>query len=71
MTLLLQTRALTKRFEGVRALGPVDFAAQAGEIHGLIGPNGSGKTTFFNVVTGFLWPTSGTGLLGRARRHRC
>lgn len=59
MNALLQTRALLKRFDGVRALGPVDFSADAGEIHGLIGPNGSGKTTFFNVATGFLAPTSG------------
>jgi len=59
MSVLLQTRALAKHFGGVKALGPVDFEARAGEIHGLIGPNGSGKTTFFNVVTGFLAPDGG------------
>jgi branched-chain amino acid transport system ATP-binding protein len=59
MTKLLQTRELTRHFGGVRALGPVDFAIEPGEIVGLIGPNGSGKTTFFNVVTGFIRPTAG------------
>jgi ABC-type branched-subunit amino acid transport system ATPase component len=59
MTTLLRTSALVKQFSGNRALGPVDFRANAGEVVGLIGPNGSGKTTFFNVVTGFLKPTSG------------
>lgn len=59
MSVLLRTEGLAKHFGGVRALGPVDFCGNAGEIHGLIGPNGSGKTTFFNVVTGFLSPTGG------------
>ena len=59
MTTLLSTAGLVKQFSGNRALGPVDFRADAGEIVGLIGPNGSGKTTFFNVVTGFLKPTAG------------
>ena len=59
MNTLLSTSALVKQFSGDRALGPVDFHADSGEIVGLIGPNGSGKTTFFNVVTGFLKPTSG------------
>lgn len=59
MNTLLTTKQLSKHFGGVRALGPVDFSIGPGEIVGLIGPNGSGKTTFFNVVTGFLRPTSG------------
>jgi ABC-type branched-subunit amino acid transport system ATPase component len=59
MSVLLQTRGLAKHFGGVQALGPVDFEGRAGEIHGLIGPNGSGKTTFFHVVTGFLAPDGG------------
>jgi branched-chain amino acid transport system ATP-binding protein len=59
MNTLLKTQELTRHFGGVRALGPVSFEIGAGEIVGLIGPNGSGKTTFFNVVTGFLRPTAG------------
>ncbi|MBM3345269.1 MAG: ATP-binding cassette domain-containing protein [Betaproteobacteria bacterium] len=59
MSALLSTQALSKHFDGVRALGPVDFRVDPGEIVGIIGPNGSGKTTFFNVVTGFMRPTAG------------
>jgi branched-chain amino acid transport system ATP-binding protein len=59
MSNLLSTKALSKHFGGVRALGPVDFRVDPGEIVGIIGPNGSGKTTFFNVVSGFLRPTAG------------
>ncbi len=56
---LLQVESLTKDFSGVRALNSVDMDVREGVIHGLIGPNGSGKTTFFNVVTGLLPATSG------------
>ncbi len=49
---LLAARALTKRFGGLVALDDLDVAVGRNEILGLIGPNGSGKTTFFNVVTG-------------------
>jgi branched-chain amino acid transport system ATP-binding protein len=52
MTLLLEARGLTKTFGGVVALDRLDLAVERNEILGLIGPNGSGKTTFFNVVTG-------------------
>ena len=59
MTPLLRTHMLSKHFAGIRAIGPVDFTATSGEIVGIIGPNGCGKTTFFNVVSGFMKPTSG------------
>lgn len=49
---LLSAQALAKRFGGVVALENLDLEVRANEILGLIGPNGSGKTTFFNVVTG-------------------
>ncbi|MGI8526345.1 MAG: ABC transporter ATP-binding protein [Pseudolabrys sp.] len=52
MTATLEARALTKNFGGVVALDRLDLAVERNEILGLIGPNGSGKTTFFNVVTG-------------------
>jgi branched-chain amino acid transport system ATP-binding protein/sulfate-transporting ATPase len=52
MSVLLETRALTKNFGGVVALDRLDLSVERNVILGLIGPNGSGKTTFFNVVTG-------------------
>jgi len=51
MTALLEARGVVKRFGGVVALDHFDLTVAANEIVGLIGPNGSGKTTFFNVVT--------------------
>ncbi len=52
MTTLLEAHRLVRRFGGVVALDGLDLAVASNEILGLIGPNGSGKTTFFNVVTG-------------------
>ncbi|MDJ0948621.1 MAG: ABC transporter ATP-binding protein [Alphaproteobacteria bacterium] len=55
---VLATRELGKRFGGVVALEALTLAVAPNEILGLIGPNGSGKTTFFNVVTG-IYPADG------------
>ena len=52
MSALIEARGLVRRFGGVIALDGLDLVAAPNEIIGLIGPNGSGKTTFFNVVTG-------------------
>jgi branched-chain amino acid transport system ATP-binding protein len=57
---MLTVSGLTKRFGGFTALNAVSFEARKGEILGLIGPNGSGKTTCFNCVSGALVPTAGT-----------
>ncbi|HUF43742.1 MAG TPA: ABC transporter ATP-binding protein [Aestuariivirgaceae bacterium] len=57
---VLASRGLTKRFGGVVALDGLDLATAHNEILGLIGPNGSGKTTFFNVVTGLYRPDAGS-----------
>jgi branched-chain amino acid transport system ATP-binding protein/sulfate-transporting ATPase len=59
MTLLLEARGLTRRFGGVVALDRLDLAVSPTEILGLIGPNGSGKTTFFNVITGIYGADAG------------
>jgi branched-chain amino acid transport system ATP-binding protein len=59
MTALLEANGLTRRFGGVVALDRLDLVVAPNEILGLIGPNGSGKTTFFNVVTGIYAPHGG------------
>jgi len=56
---LFEVRGLTKRFLGVTAVGGVDLHVEAGELVSLIGPNGSGKPTLFNCVTGYLAPDEG------------
>jgi branched-chain amino acid transport system permease protein len=56
---LLETRGLTKRFGGITAVQGVDLLIRPHTIVGLIGPNGSGKTTFFNLVTGLDAPDRG------------
>lgn len=61
--LLLQAMGLTMRFGGLTALDALDLAVFDGEILGLLGPNGSGKTTFFNVVTGLYAASAGAILL--------
>lgn len=55
---------LTKDFVGLRAVDNVSFTLQQGEILGLIGPNGSGKTTTINLLTGLLKITSGRVMVG-------
>ncbi len=59
MSALLQARDLSKHFGGVLALDGLDLVVAANEILGLIGPNGSGKTTFFNVITGIYRADAG------------
>jgi ABC-type branched-subunit amino acid transport system ATPase component len=56
---LLETAGLTKDFGGLRAVHALDLRVAEGEIVGLIGPNGSGKTTVFNLVTGIYRATAG------------
>ena len=56
---LLRTEGLTKHFGGVAAVDDLSFAVEEGEILGLIGPNGSGKTTALNLLSGFLAPERG------------
>lgn len=57
--MLLETHKVTKNFGGLKALDCIDFHIREHEIVSIIGPNGSGKTTFFNVISGVMPPTSG------------
>jgi len=56
----LKVNGLSKSFGGLNVIQNLDFEVESGEIVGLIGPNGSGKTTTLNMLTGFLKPNSGT-----------
>jgi ABC-type branched-subunit amino acid transport system ATPase component len=56
---LLEVRGLSMAFGGLRALQELDLVVERGEIAGLIGPNGSGKTTAFNVISGLYRATAG------------
>ncbi len=64
---ILEARGLTVRFGGLVALDGVDVAVGAGETLGVIGPNGSGKTTFFNALTG-LYAAAAGEIVFRGRR---
>ncbi|NJR43012.1 MAG: ATP-binding cassette domain-containing protein, partial [Akkermansiaceae bacterium] len=57
---ILDVKALTKRFGGFVALDSVDLHLDDGERLGLIGPNGSGKTTMINCISGALFNDQGT-----------
>ncbi|MDB5381355.1 MAG: hypothetical protein JWO26_987 [Rhodospirillales bacterium] len=56
----LSLRGITLAFGGVKAIDGLDLDVRPGEIHGLIGPNGSGKTTTLNVISGYYRASAGT-----------
>ncbi len=60
----LEAKGISVRFDGLRALEGVSIGVRRGEVVGLIGPNGSGKTTFVNALTGFQPLTVGRVFLG-------
>lgn len=60
---LLETKEVSINFGGLWAVKDVDFKIEAREIVGLIGPNGSGKTTFLNIISGIYRASQGTVLL--------
>ena len=59
MALILRAENLNKRFGAVTAADDINVSIEEGEVIGVIGANGAGKTTFVNMVTGYLAPTSG------------
>jgi len=64
-----QVDKLVKYFGGLAAVNGVSFEVDQGQIFGLIGPNGSGKTTTFNMISGFHRPTSGRVLFKGREIH--
>ena len=59
MTPVLEVRNIRKTFGGITAVDGVSFNVEEGEILGIIGPNGCGKSTLFNCILGQLEPTEG------------
>ena len=59
MSELLTCRNLTKNYGGLVASNNINLTIESGKIIGLLGPNGSGKTTFIKILNGLLTPTSG------------
>ena len=60
MTVLLETRGLSKNFGGLKAVSDVNFRIERGEVRAVIGPNGAGKTTFVSLISGRIAPRAGT-----------
>ncbi|MCE8010319.1 ABC transporter ATP-binding protein [Halomonas daqingensis] len=57
---IIETRQLTKSFRGFKAVNDISIRVEPGTIHALIGANGAGKTTCFNLLTKFLEPSAGS-----------
>ncbi|VTZ50650.1 Multidrug ABC transporter ATP-binding protein (fragment) [Methylocella tundrae] len=62
-TMIIETKALTKRFGDFTAVDQVNLNVGAGEIFGLIGPNGAGKSTLIKMLTTLLPPSSGSATI--------
>src|SRR5687768_116693 len=78
MTPVIVVDQLSKRYGARLAVDRVSFDVRAGEVMGLLGPNGSGKTTILRILAGYLRPSSGTARIAgfdvveeglEARRH--
>jgi ABC-2 type transport system ATP-binding protein len=69
MSLAIETRALSRTFDGVRAVDAIDLKVERGTFYGFLGPNGAGKSTTIKMLTGLLAPTRGEiFVLGRDMR---
>jgi ABC-2 type transport system ATP-binding protein len=63
MPAIIDIQGLTKRFEGITAVDGLNLTVEHGEMFGIVGPDGAGKTTTFRMLTGVLTPTSGTATI--------
>jgi ABC-2 type transport system ATP-binding protein len=68
LTILLQTQELTKKYGDFTALNAVSLTLNQGDIYGLVGRNGAGKTTFFKCVMGLAKPTGGKIKISASRK---
>jgi ABC-2 type transport system ATP-binding protein len=66
---ILETRLLTRRFNGFTAVDNIDLGIVPGEIFGFLGPNGAGKSTTINMLCGLLMPSSGEVLFSGKKLH--
>ncbi len=64
---MIQTRGLTRRFDGRPAVEDLNLEVREGEVFGLLGPNGAGKTTTVRMLTALLAPTSGSAIVAGFR----
>jgi len=69
-TIAIEARGLTRDFDSFRAVDHVSFRVRQGEIFGLLGANGAGKTTVIKMLTGILPPTEGEGQVAGADMRR-
>lgn len=60
---IIEVNGLTKKFGGLTALDDISLSLEKGQIVGLLGPNGSGKTTFIKILNGLLQPESGSVII--------
>jgi ABC-2 type transport system ATP-binding protein len=70
MSLIVETRGLTKTYRTVHALDECSLEVERGEVFGLLGPNGAGKTTLIRLLLGYLRPTRGTAAVDGLDCHR-
>lgn len=64
--MIVEVNGLTKKYGEKTAVNNVSFSVEEGQIYGFLGPNGAGKSTMIKMLTGLVFPTSGTGMvLGR------
>ncbi|MEA3351320.1 MAG: ABC transporter ATP-binding protein [Chloroflexota bacterium] len=63
MTAIIETRGLTRDFKDNRAVNALDLSIQAGELFGLVGPDGAGKTTTLRLLAGLLYITEGSATI--------